>query len=328
MTIHFLKIAGKATGLLGGVLLLAGVAHGQILYFSDGDHVGNYNFATTSAQGSFISQIDATGVAVGSDHNVYVGTSSSAPTLGAGAGVVAFNGSTGTQVGSGAFVPFTGTPANNVNGPEGMRFDALGNLYIADVTNSEVHVYDSTGNSLGTITGDNLSQPYDVAFDGNGNLYVSGALGIGVSIGATQPFVDFVSAGTAAGVGMNSPVGMAFGPDGKLYVADSQSDKIFRFNANGTFSDVFADLDSATGGIFVPAYLTFDSANSLYVSGTDISGPGGEIIGFQNGTYGGVLVSGLVNPRSLAVAVPEPTVWVLPASVAVAVLMARRRCRA
>ncbi|HVU38145.1 MAG TPA: PEP-CTERM sorting domain-containing protein, partial [Opitutales bacterium] len=244
-----------------------------------------------------------------------------------GPGVVEFNGTTGARVGAGAFVPYTGN-ADSVINPQGMRFGPSGNLYIADVTNSEVHIFSSTGTSLGTLTGDNVVQPTDVAFDASGNLYVVSGQGIGVSAGASVPFVDFVSTGTAATIGMNNPKGLAFASDGKLYVTDVQSDKIFLFDANGTFDSVFANLDTVTGGIFTPAYLTFGPNGDLYVSGTgELSG---EIIGFHNGTYDGVLVTGLNNPGSLAFtpdAVPEPSTWILPAILAGLIGVGRRRKR-
>ncbi len=320
----FATIPRFAAGVLFGLALMPACGQAQMLFYTDGDHVGLYNFSTTSVNGAFISQVDATGVALDANWNVYVGTSSSAPTFGAGAGVMAFNHSSGAPIGTGAFVPYTEIPANNVNGPQGMRFGPSGNLYIADTTNSDVHVYNSSGTSLGSLTGVTLSQPIDVAFDTGGNLYVTSALGVGVSAGATQPFMDFVSAGDATAIGMFAPSGLAWGPDNKLYVADTEADKIFRFNTDGTFDTTFANLDTLVGGIFQPYYLAITADGQLYVSGLNISVGDGEILGFQNGVYGGPLVVGLNNPRSLAV-VPEPATWLLPMVLVLGVVLLRRR---
>lgn len=314
--------------IFSSLALMPAMANAQaVLYYVDGDNVGAFDFDTTSVNGSLIAQIGATGVAAGPHGNVYVGTDSSAPGFGDGPGVVEFNGTTGAMVGAGAFVPYTGN-ADSVINPQGMRFGPNGNLYIADVTNSEVHIYSSTGTSLGTLTGANIDQPVDVAFDSGGNLYASNGEGIGVSLGANQPFVDFVSAGTAAGIGMNIPKGLAFGPDGKLYVADEQSDKIFLFNADGSYNSVFANLDDAVGGAFVPSSLAFGPGGDLYVSGLDLSDSQGAIIGFHDGVFDGLLVSGLGNPGALAFtpnAIPEPSTWMLPAAFAALVWTGRRR---
>ncbi len=58
---------------------------------------------------------------------------------------------TGVQIG-GPFVTFNGqNDGHDVQGPEGMAFAPNGNLYIADVTESNVHIYDTAGNSVGAL---------------------------------------------------------------------------------------------------------------------------------------------------------------------------------
>jgi hypothetical protein len=88
--------------------------------------------------------------------------------------VYRYDSMTGAQIGSGPFVPFTGqNDGHDVQGPEGMAFTPNGNLYIADVTLSNVHEYDSAGKSVTSLGADPsafFSQPTDVAFDTSGNL--------------------------------------------------------------------------------------------------------------------------------------------------------------
>ena len=74
-----------------------------------------------------------------------------------------------------------------------MAFAPNGNLYIADVTESNVHIYDTAGNSVGALGSAEMSQPTDVAFDASGNLYVvnPGMADVLVSIGGTQPLAEF-----------------------------------------------------------------------------------------------------------------------------------------
>ena len=115
-----------------------------------------------------------------------------------------------------------------------MAFAPNGNLYVADVTLSNVHEYDTAGNSVASLDADPsafFSQPTDVAFDSNGDLYVvnPGNGNVLKSIGGTQPFAEFVSPLSG---GLTIPQALTFGPDGKLYVLDaSNSSRPGRFAA-------------------------------------------------------------------------------------------------
>lgn len=103
-----------------------------------------------------------------------------------------------TIAGSGAIGPFQGShtgdggqaTAATLSGPEGMTFDAAGNLYIADFWNEVVRKINTAGIITtvagggtsgvadgGSPTAAGIDQPTGVAFDAVGNFYIADNLG-------------------------------------------------------------------------------------------------------------------------------------------------------
>jgi len=202
------------------------------LFVSDGvdDAVHRFDATTGAAISPNVSLLSVTGVATASNGDVYAASSNPSQ-------VYRYNSMTGAQIG-GPFVTFNGqNDGHDVQGPEGMAFAPNGNLYIADVTESNVHIYDTAGNSVGALTSPELSQPMDVAFSAAGDLYVvnPAMADVLVSVGGTQPLAEFF--GTQTG-GLVNPSALTFGPDGKLYVLDSSTDggpAIRRYTAGGAY---------------------------------------------------------------------------------------------
>lgn len=66
--------------------------------------------------------------------------------------------------------------------------------------------------------------------------------------------------------GLKNPDGAAFGPDGRLYVSSFETDQVLRYEADGTFVDVFVAANS--GGMNGPDIgIGFDPAGNLVVPG-------------------------------------------------------------
>jgi glucose/arabinose dehydrogenase len=120
-----------------------------------------------------------------------------------------------------------------------------------------------------------LNRAIGATFGPDGNLYASSwnsnqVMRYNGTTGAPLPATGqsgaiFVSAGSG---GLQSPEYLRFGPDGLLYVVSSPTNQVFRYNADGTFKDVFVKA-SSNGGLSHPLSLTFDAAGNLYVSGRD-----------------------------------------------------------
>jgi sugar lactone lactonase YvrE len=287
------------------------------------DFVRAFDASTGAPIAPDISLLGVTGVAIGPNGNLFAVTSNPGFQSDVGS-VYQYDPTTHAKLG-GPYVTFNGqNDGHDVQGPNGMRFGTSGNLYIADTTNSDVHIYGSANNSLGVLSSAQLIQPTDVAFDTSGNLYVaSGNADILRSIGGTGPLTEFVV--QQAG-GLTIPVSLAFSPAGKLYVLDNTSNPaIRRYDATGAFE---ANVVSFTGnlGFFFPTQIAFGPDGKLYVSGTDGNVGDGEILRFQaDGTPEGPFITGLSNPSFMTFAVPEPATTMMFAIGAIGLLMLRKR---
>jgi len=319
------------------VLLALAPARGfaqTFMYISDGNFVDLYNFSTHTLNGSFISVTSATGVAVDSTGNVYVG-STDLPD--GGSGIMKYNGTTGAQIGAGPFVGYeghndSGPDPIDVTNPAGMKFSTSGNLYVADESGaSNVHIYSSTGVSQGNLTGGDLTSPTGVAFDSGGNLVAVGGGYVARSLGATAPFTDLVAPGTGGSPpngNLTNPISVAVRSNGQIYVIDTSNSggngAVLRFNSDGSF-----DTDLIQFTTFVPADLSFGPDGLLYVSGIDIESNLGEILAYsKDGAFVQAVISGGFSSNAgptFFVAIPEPSTWMLPSLLGLLLLLARKR---
>src|SRR5947209_8185766 len=113
-----------------------------------------------------------------------------------------FNISTIAGTGTSGFTGDGGpATAANLAFPAGIAFDAAGNMYIADASNSRVRKVDANG----VIT----------TFAGTGD------------------FGNFGDTNVATKAGMNRPYGVALDKAGNLYVADTYNDEVRRVAASG-----------------------------------------------------------------------------------------------
>ena len=117
-----------------------------------------------------ISLLSPTGLAIGLNGNLYVTNTN--PGFNNSGSVFQYDPVTHAQVGD-AVVTFNGqNDGHDVIIPQGMRIAPNGNLYIADAGGDQnIHIYDPAGNSVGTLSSNQLLAPQDVAFDASGNLY-------------------------------------------------------------------------------------------------------------------------------------------------------------
>ncbi len=172
-----------------------------------------------------------------------------------------------------------------VTGPNGLAFDAQGNLWVADVDSSDVYEYPAgvlTGS--GQITSEPVLQTRPgiatqyLAFDGGGNLWISGGnqlvrltpgqLGNGGSsspVSATPSRTITVSDGASAGPctpGVASLEGLAFDDSGDLWVVDNGSAIVAELSAaqiaNGGTITATTTIGSTNGSMSAPWSLAFN----------------------------------------------------------------------
>jgi sugar lactone lactonase YvrE len=186
-----------------------------------------------------------------------------------------------------ANVAATLTAASGLSAPEGLTFDASGNLFI---TNANVDTVTVLPVSTGTIFGQSvvadsatrleaatgLEEPTGITFDGAGDLFVENESDNTITFlpansvpifGQTVPTTILPTTIE----GLDGPTSMAFDAGGDLFVSNSDSNTITVDPASsGTIfgqsvtANVVASLSSATG-LNGPFGIAFDTAGNLYI---------------------------------------------------------------
>ncbi len=133
--------------------------------------------------------------------------------------------------------------AATLNTPNGIAFDALGNLYLADTGNHVVRKIDPAG-IISTVAGRGFA-----SFSGDG--------------------------GPAVSAGLSSPWSVTPTPAGGLYIADQNNNRIRLIDPRGTISTVIGTGSAGFGGdsgpaaqaqLNVPASVALDVAGNLYIA--------------------------------------------------------------
>lgn len=203
----------------------------------------------------------------------------------AGTGVAGYSGDSG---------PATSA---QLNGPDGLAFDAAGNLYIADANNSVIRkvALDGTittvaGNGAPGFSGDgglatnaSLNYALSVALDTAGNLYivdqgnnrVREVVGGTITTIAGNGFADSLGdGGPALSASLARPFSIAVDSTGKIYVAELNSARVRLINAGiiSTFAGNGQYYFTGDGGPAVDAALGYvnavatDSQSKVYIS--------------------------------------------------------------
>ncbi len=249
--------------------------------------------------------------------------------------------------------------SSNLNIPQGLAFDSLGNLYAANFGNNTISKFNSSGGYVTNFGAEDLNAPTGLAFDISGNLYaacygdntitkfnssggyLSQIMGNLTSLNSPQGLAyasgnlyaanygdntisKFNSSGgyvsNISNPSLDGPVGMAFDSSGNLYAANYAVHTISKFNSSGGFlTQITSDLTSPKG-------LAFDSSGNLYAANSGNNtiskfDPSGNFLTFWS--------TGGVAPAFIAfqpVSVPEPSTYALAAiATGVMAAVARRR---
>ncbi len=182
--------------------------------------------------------------------------------------------------------------------PDGMAFDAQGNLYVADSGNHRVRriapngtitTVAGTGRSGqegdgGPATQAGLHSPTFVAFDAAGNLYIADSenhkirkvtpSGI-ISTVAGNGKADFGGdGGKAIDARLQRPTGIAVDAAGNLFIADTDNSRLRKVNlSDGTISTIAGNGipafagdggDAVNASLNVPLGLAFDRSGNLF----------------------------------------------------------------
>jgi uncharacterized repeat protein (TIGR01451 family) len=251
----------------------------------------------TPAPGASVSIPVSYGVAVDSSGNTYFPS----PNLNAvfkanSSGVVTRIAGTGVSGQSG-----DGGPALSaqLNSPNGVAVDSLGNVYIADSNNERVVKVDASG-VITTVAGSGsccyggdggpatiaqLYYPTGVAVDAAGNLYIAdsnnqrvrqvNAAGIITTVAGSGNIGYSGDGAAATAAELYYPEGVAVDASGNLYIADSGNYRVRMVSAGGTITTVAGvgtccysgDGGAATKAqLDSPSGVAVDAAGDLYIA--------------------------------------------------------------
>lgn len=153
--------------------------------------------------------------------------------------------------------------------------DGKNRIYVADMGNNKVQVYDLNGSKIFEIT--NLNRPMGVTIDKNGTIYCLYHHGI-KSFDNNGTLISTI-AGSGSGDGQikaspysrvyygDAQSALAIHPEnGKLYALDGGNNRVQVFDTNGSFSFKFGIYGTAPGQFKDPKDIAFMPDNTLAIT--------------------------------------------------------------
>ena len=189
----------------------------------------------------------------------------------------------------------------SLNTPNGLAFDASGNLYIADTGNNVIRFLNvstgiistvaGTGNPAyggdgGKATAASLKRPWGVTLAPTGELYIADQGNHAVRRVDTAGTITTIAGSGAAGYAgdggpasasrLNTPAGIAIDVVGNIYIADSGNNRIRRINSatgiiataagSGSNGNTGDGGPATSAAIYGPYTIAFDGGGNLFVA--------------------------------------------------------------
>jgi sugar lactone lactonase YvrE len=209
-----------------------------------------------------------------------------------------------TVAGNGTFgFSGDGGPATSaqLDNPQGVAMDTVGNLYIADTRNSRIRkvtadgvISTVAGNGTYGFSGDGgpatsaqLASPDGVAVDAAGNLYIADGLngrirkvtadGVISTVAGNGTYGFSGDGGPATSAQLRNPTSLSVDAAGNLYIADTGNYRVRKVSASGVISTVAGDGALGYGGdggpatfaqLNFPQGIAIDAAANVYIADT------------------------------------------------------------
>ncbi|MBN1343649.1 MAG: 6-bladed beta-propeller [Phycisphaerae bacterium] len=185
-----------------------------------------------------------------------------------------------------------GTEHGELNYPVAMDVDSQGRLYVVDLGNSRIEVYDKDGNYLRQIGPSRVEGATDRSYlnycrhidiDSQDRIYVCDSADHQVHVFDTQgdEIREFGEFGTEAGE-LNYPVAVAIDSSGNLHVVDKGNARVQVYAPDGTFLRSYGDYGTDRGGLQTPRAILIDASGNSYIADSadaqiDVFGSDGSV---------------------------------------------------
>jgi len=194
-----------------------------------------------------------------------------------------------------------------LNNPQGVAVDAVGNIYVADYGNSKIRRLLTTSDTMqtmagcGAVSGSCINQtegrlagetlinfPWDVVLDSSGNFYFPDSGLNRIRKVGNPGFILTNFAGTTTGFAgdggpataarLNNPVGMAIDATGNIFFTDLNNQRVRKIDTAGIISTIAGSGVAGFGGDGGPATsarlsgphgLAVDAAGNVYIADTN-----------------------------------------------------------
>jgi hypothetical protein len=150
------------------------------------------------------------------------------------------------------------TITNGLVNPQGLVFDANGDLFIASEPSSVVE-YAPPYTGIPTTIAVGVNHPQALAVDARGDLFVANGNGSNTVTEYVAPYTGGPSATISTGV--DDPVSLCLDPNGNLYVANSAANTVTVYGPTYTLAPT-----TISNGLNAPNSVALDSHGNLFVS--------------------------------------------------------------
>ena len=190
-----------------------------------------------------------------------------------------------------------------LNGPQGVKLDSFGNIFVVDLMNDRIRKITVSTGIITTVAGDGsylstidnvpatstgLSAPHGLAVDTLNNIYiadsgnsrvrkVTASSGIITTVAGTGTRTSPVLGVTATSTTLYYPTGVAIDTVGDIFIADSGSDSIYKVTVGTGLLTLVAgkqfapgyngdNIPALTAKLYGPRDIALDSIGNIFIA--------------------------------------------------------------